>query len=40
MIPLDEESRFPLYRQIYDYIKKEIQEGKMKKKLLTDGILL
>ena len=30
MIPLDEESRFPLYRQIYDYIKKEIQEGKMK----------
>lgn len=30
MIPLDEESRLPLYRQIYDYIKKEIQEGKMK----------
>ena len=30
MIPLIEDSRVPLYRQIYDYIKKEIQEEKMK----------
>lgn len=30
LIPLKEDSRFPMYRQIYDHIKNEIQKGKMK----------
>ena len=30
MIPLKEDGRIPMYRQIYDYIKNEIQKGKMK----------
>ena len=28
LIPLKEDSRFPMYRQIYDHIKNEIQKGK------------
>lgn len=30
LIPLKEDSRFPMYRQIYDFIKNEIQKGRMK----------
>ena len=30
LIPLKEDGRFPMYRQIYDYIKNEIQKGRMK----------
>lgn len=30
MIPLEEDSRVPMYRQIYDYIKQEIQKERMK----------
>ena len=41
LIPLKEDSRFPMYRQIYDHIKNEIQKGKMKagEKLPSSRIL-
>ena len=41
MIPLKEDGRIPMYRQIYDYIKNEIQKGKMKagEKLPSSRIL-
>ena len=41
MIPLKEDGRFPMYRQIYDHIKNEIQKGKMKagEKLPSSRIL-
>lgn len=41
LIPLKEDSRFPMYRQIYEHIKNEIQKGKMKagEKLPSSRIL-
>ena len=41
LIPVKEDSRFPMYRQIYDHIKNEIQKGKMKagEKLPSSRIL-